>query len=221
MASKLNAKLVDAAGAHKGDLELDSEVFVHAANAAVVYEAVRYQLLKKRAGTHSCLTKGEMKGGGKKPWKQKGTGRARSGSNTSPVWVGGAVAHGPKPRSYENRTMKRTRRDALVGVISDKARNGGLFCFESLQAQKSKEFAALLNSLALTDKKVLFVTEADKSSDPKSSEVITARAARNVNGVKIVGALGLNTYDVINSDAVLLSKSLFEKIQQDLKQASR
>ena len=105
MSENVALNILDSKGAQKGKLELDPTVYGKGVRESVVYDTVRYQLLKRRAGTHSALSKGVMKGGNKKPWNQKGTGRARAGSNTSPVWVGGAVAHGPKPRDYTNRTM--------------------------------------------------------------------------------------------------------------------
>lgn len=219
MASKIAAKVFDSKGAENGQFDLDPELFVSSVNRAVVYDAVRYQLLKRRSGTHSCLTKGEMKGGGKKPWKQKGTGRARSGTNTSPVWVGGAVAHGPKTRSYENRTMKRTRRQSLAAVLADKARTGALLCFDSLEISRTREFAALLKTLNLSGKKVLLVAAEAPAKIAKTdcANTVAVRSGRNIPGLKVVGSKGLNTYDVVNSDAVLLPKEILSSFQDSLK----
>ena len=212
MTTKIKAKIFDASGVKGSDFDLDSDVFSKT-RSSVVYDAVRHQLLKRRAGTHSCLSKGVMKGGGKKPWKQKGTGRARAGSNTSPVWVGGAVAHGPKPRSYENRTMKRTLKQSLVTVLREKAVSGSLYCFENLQVSKTKEFTAVLKNIDLTAKKVLFIVDANSAA-----EMANVKAARNVAGVKVISSTGLNTYDVLNSDAVIVSKGLLQSVQENIKQ---
>jgi large subunit ribosomal protein L4 len=195
---------------------LDPVVYGKGVREAVVYDAVRYQLLKKRAGTHSTLTKGVMKGGTKKPWKQKGTGRARAGTNTSPIWVGGAIAHGPHPRKYVNRTMKRSRRQALAGVLRDKVISGEVFCFESIATSRTAEFSGLLKGLNLLGKKVLFISssEGDKK---ESANAKAARSARNVPGVRILDSKAVNTYDVLNSDVVVVTKATFEEVNNSLK----
>ena len=216
MSENIALNILDSKGATKGKLDLDPVVFGTGVREAIVYDSVRYQLLKKRAGTHSVLTKGTMKGGGKKPWKQKGTGRARAGSNTSPIWVGGGIAHGPKPRKYVNRTMKRARSQALAGVLREKVIAGQVFCFEDIATAKSSEFVALLQGLNILGKKVLFIGGADSATkDSVSSKAI--RSARNVKGVRTIIAQAVNTYDVINSDAVVVTKATLEEVNNTLK----
>ena len=224
MSESIALNILDSKGAQKSKLELDPVIFGKGVREAVVYDSVRYQLLKKRAGTHSTLTKGVMKGGTKKPWKQKGTGRARAGTNTSPIWVGGAVAHGPHPRKYVNRTMKRSRRQALAGVLREKVMSGSVYCFESISASKTSDFTGILKDLNILGKKVLFISNSEaaaKTGDKKPSEgVMTVRSARNIAGVKVLDAKALNTYDVLNSDAVVVSKAAFEAINDSLKTQS-
>lgn len=224
MSESIALNILDSKGAQKGKLELDPVIFGKGVREAVVYDSVRHQLLKKRAGTHSTLTKGVMKGGNKKPWKQKGTGRARAGSNTSPIWVGGAVAHGPHPRKYVNRTMKRSRRQALIGVLREKVISGSVYCFEAISASKTSEFSGLLKGLNILGKKVLYVSNSEangNTGDKKpSAGAMTAKSARNIVGVKVLDAKALNTYDVLNSDAVVVSQAAFEEINNSLKTQS-
>ena len=220
MSKNIALNILDSKGAQKEQLQLDPEIFGKGVREGVVYDSVRYQLLKKRAGTHSTLSKGVMKGGNKKPWKQKGTGRARAGSNTSPIWVGGAVAHGPKPRDYTNRTMKRARSQALAGVLREKAIAGNLFCFDSIATSRSAEFSALLEGINLLGKKVLFIAGSE-SIKKDTACAKTLRSARNLSGVRTIMAQAINTYDVLNSDAVVVTKATFEEVNNSLKSRAK
>lgn len=215
MSKQIALHILDAKGAKKGDLKVDDRIFGKSTSQGVVYDTVRYQLLKKRAGTHSVLTKGTMKGGGKKPWKQKGTGRARAGTNTSPLWVGGGVAHGPKPHKYVKRTMKRLRRQSLAAVLREKMLEGNFLCFENLGAERTSDFVSLLDKVKLGGRKVLLVAANETSS---SKEL---RAARNIKGLKIINATAVNTYDVLNSDAVVATQASFEQLQSALSSSAK
>lgn len=216
MSERIALNILDSKGSPKGDMELDPVVFGKGVREAVVYDTVRYQLLKKRAGTHSTLTKSTMKGGGKKPWKQKGTGRARAGSSTSPIWVGGAVAHGPHPRDYTNRTMKRARRQALAGVLREKVLAGGVFCFEQIDTAKTSEFSKLLSGIKVLGKKILYISGA-QADQKDSGDAKAVRSARNIAGVRVLSTKAVNTYDVLNSDALVVSKATFEELKESLK----
>lgn len=220
MSKNIALNILDSKGNSKGQFDLDPVIFGKGVREAVVYDTVRHQLLKKRAGTHSTLTKGEMKGGTKKPWKQKGTGRARAGTNTSPIWVGGAVAHGPHPRKYVNRTNRRSKSQSLAGVIREKIVAGNLFCLEEISTAKSREFSAILKGLNILGKKVLFISGSD-STNKDSASAKAVNSARNVEGVQTLLAQAVNTYDVLNSDAVVISKATMEEVNNSLKSRAK
>ena len=152
MADKLTAELYSADGAVKGSIDLNPDIFGIEPNQAVMHQVVTAQLAAARAGTHSTKTRSEVRGGGRKPWRQKGLGRARHGSIRSPQWVGGGVAHGPKPRDYSQRTPKKMKRLALRSALSARAADGQVKVvetFDTWEAPKTKSAIALLDAMGV------------------------------------------------------------------------
>jgi large subunit ribosomal protein L4 len=187
------------AGTKDGTVELPSELFDAPANIALMHQVVIAQLAARRQGTHSTKTRAEVSGGGKKPYRQKGTGRARQGSTRAPQFAGGGISHGPKPRDYSQRTPKKMIAAALRGALSDRARNERILAITELiegQTPSTKTVKAFL--AALTDyKKVLVVIGRSDETGRKS--------VRNLQGVHVIAPDQLNTYDVLNADAVIFS----------------
>lgn len=194
-------KVVNMQGQEVGTVDLDAAVFSAPVNQSLVHQVVRWQRAKKRAGTHQALTRSMMKGGGKKPWRQKGTGRARAGSGISPVWVGGAVVHGPQPRDYTFRLPKRTRRQALAAVLSEKVSQQKLVIVDELAVPsgKTRDFASSLKSWGVDGKKALLVV------DPAAET--TRRSSANIADLRTLAVEGLNVYDVLNSDVMIVSRN--------------
>jgi large subunit ribosomal protein L4 len=194
------------AGADAGDASLRGDVFGVEVNKNLVQQTVRWQRAKRRAGTHATITRGEMRGGGKKPWKQKGTGRARAGSIVSSLWVGGAIVFGPQPRDYEFRLSKRTRKVALASALSQKVAENNLLIVDGLEGidGKTKSFAKIAKELGFENKKVLLII-ADGAE--KASESALWRSARNVESVKPCAVEGVNVYDVLNSNVIVTNKA--------------
>lgn len=192
------------AGTTDGSVELPAELFDVEANIALMHQVVTAQLAAKRQGTHSTKTRGEVSGGGKKPYRQKGTGRARQGSTRAPQFTGGGVVHGPQPRDYSQRTPKKMIAAALRGALSDRARNGRIHAVTELvegQTPSTKGAKAFLSSLlserAAANHKVLIVIgRADETS---------VRSVRNLPGIHIISPDQLNTYDVLKADDVVFS----------------
>ena len=190
-----------------GDIELSESIFNVEMNAGLVHQAVVMQLASQRQGTHSTKTRAEVRGGGRKPWRQKGTGRARVGSRRSPLWRGGGIIFGPKPRSYAFSMPRKQRRLALKCVLSDKVKSGDLIVLDDLnfEAPKTKQFVKLLNDFNV-EKKALFITL-------EMIENVT-RSANNIQGVKTIGALNLNVYDILNHDKLFITKDAIAKIEE-------
>ena len=197
----------DMTGAAKGELELNEAVFGVEMNAGLVHQAVVRQLASQRLGTHKVKNRAEVRGGGRKPWRQKGTGRARAGSRRSPLWRSGGVIFGPTPRSYAFTMPRKQRRLALKCVLSDKVRSGDLIVLEELdfEAPKTKQMVKLLSDFKI-ESKALFITE-----EPKEN---VERSSNNLQGVKALGALGLNVYDILNHEKLFLTKSAVTKIEE-------
>lgn len=188
------------AGDEVGTVRLDPELFDSDPNLAVMHQVVTAQLAAARSGTHSTLTRAEVAGGGAKPWRQKGSGRARQGSSRSPHWRGGGVAMGPKPRSYRQRTPKKMVQLALRGALTDRARSGNVVVVESWDfAQPStRQARQALASLGL-ERRVLVVL--DRTDD------VAARSFRNLPQVDVLDPSQLNAYDVLCSDWVVFTRS--------------
>ena len=203
-------EVVTREGANSGKIDLPDDVFGVTAKRHVLYEAVRSYLTNQRQGTRSTKGRSEIKASGRKPWRQKGLGRARSGSAASPIWVGGGVAHGPKPYSYRWRLPKKTRRLALRAALSMKAREGDLRIVESLDVgePKTKLAVDLMKSLGVGDRKCLFVL-------PVKVENMV-RATNNIQGVKTAVAKDVNAYDVLDTDVVVIDKEAVAKIVEVL-----
>ena len=197
-------------GAQTGEIELNDSVFGVEVNEAVMHQAVVMQLANQRLGTAATKTRAMVSGGGKKPWRQKGTGRARAGSNTSPVWVGGGIVFGPQPRSYKFSMPRKARRLAIKSALSAKVAAGELLVMEDIAVQepKTKTVVSMLDSLKVGDDKALIITAAVDENVEKSS--------RNIPGVKNITSQGLNVYDILYHDKVLVTKDAVSKIEEVL-----
>jgi large subunit ribosomal protein L4 len=183
-----------------GKINMNDDLFGMAARQGVIHEAVVNYLANQRQGTHATKTKGLVRGGGKKPWKQKHTGRARSGSIRSPLWRGGGIIFGPQPRDYSYKLPKKVRRLALMSAVYEKLSNGEVVVIDSLSLEKprTKEIVSILKNLALDSKSVLIVL-------PEKDDAIVL-SARNIPGVRVMRAMDLNVYDVVASRAVVMTK---------------
>ncbi len=200
MADKIEIKVYDTKGAEAGSRELSSDIFGIRVRPGLVHEVIRWQRARWRAGTHAVQTRAEASGGGKKPWRQKGLGKARAGSNTSPVWVGGGVAHGPKPRDYDFSLNKKFKKKVLCGVLSSRVKDGKCLAFQGMgiEAPKTKAALNLFTKVGINGKKTLVIfSESDK---------VGAMSARNLERVKVLTATGVNTYDVVNSEYVVFTE---------------
>lgn len=209
--SALHYKVLNTKGKEVGKLDLDPEVFGGDVNESLVHDVVRWQLNCRRAGTHSTLNKSKMIGGGRKPWAQKGTGRARAGSNDSPLWVGGAVIFGPQPRSYASRITKRTRRQALISVLTHKVATGAFIVIDELKVPKgkTKNFVEIQKSLGVQDGGSVFVMSEAKDE--------VRRSTSNVQKVLTLGADGVNVYDLLRHKHLVCTKDGVEALVKRLK----
>ena len=196
-------------GTTNGEIELNSEIFGIEPNKNVVFDAVIMQRASLRQGTHAVKNRSAVSGGGRKPWRQKGTGRARQGSIRSPQWRGGGIVFGPTPRSYSYKLPKKVRRLAIKSVLSQKVLDNKLVVVEALQfdAPKTKEFAQVLSNLNV-DTKVLVVVE--------SSNDFALLAARNIPNVTIVDETDVTVLDVVNNDKLLITKAALSKVEEGL-----
>ena len=192
------------AGAKSGSVELPAEVFDVQVNVPLIHQVVVAQLAAARQGTHDTKNRGEVRGGGKKPYKQKGTGRARQGSTRAPQFTGGGVVHGPTPRSYDQRTPKKMKAAALRGALSDRARNGRVHVLSSVvEGETPSTKSAKATLAALTDRRnVLVVVERE--------DVLGWKSLRNLAGVHLLVVDQLNTYDVLCSDDVVFTAGALE-----------
>lgn len=197
------------AGVQTGEMELNDSVFGVEVNEAVMRQAVLRQLANERLGTHATKTRGLVRGGGRKPWKQKGTGRARVGSTRSPLWVGGGTVFGPQPRSYEQKMPRKARRLAVKSALSDKVNTNKLFVLDEivLAAPKTKEVVKVVDNFKFSGEKVLFITDGDE---------VMARCARNLQGVKSVSTENMNIFDLLHYTKLFITKSAVAKIEEVL-----
>jgi large subunit ribosomal protein L4 len=193
-----SVKVLDVAGKAKGEVELDEAVFGIQPNVPVMHQVVTAQLAARRSGTQSTKTRSEVRGGGRKPYKQKGTGNARQGSIRAPHWKGGGVALGPKPRSYAQRTPKKMVRLALHSALSDRAAEGKVLVLDSWgwETPKTKDALAALKALSIDGRALVVV---------QRSEVAVARSFRNLQHVQVIEVGELNAYDVLCSDVVVFT----------------
>ncbi|BBB91360.1 MAG TPA: 50S ribosomal protein L4 [Methylomusa anaerophila] len=200
----------DITGVQTGEMELNDNVFGVEINEAVVHQAVVMQLASQRLGTHATKTRGVVRGGGRKPWRQKGTGRARSGSTRSPVWVGGGTVFGPQPRSYKFSMPRKVRRLAIKSALTAKVNAGQLLVVEDINfaEPKTKNVVKMLDGFQAQDDKALIITAEANENVEKSS--------RNIPGVKTINSLGLNVYDLLHHNKVLVTKDAVAKIEEVL-----
>ncbi len=191
-----------------GELSLKDDIFGVEVRGDVLHEVVTWQRACRRSGCACTKTRGEVSGGGRKPWRQKGTGRARSGSNRSPVWKGGGTTFGPRPRSYAYTLPKKVRRLALKMALSSKLSHGQLVVLDSYphSAPKTKDFVAVLKNFAMN--KVLLVS-------PEENRALEL-SARNVPGVQVMLAAGLNVYDILKYDHLVLFSPVVSAIEERL-----
>jgi large subunit ribosomal protein L4 len=201
------ANVFNMAGQQVGEIELSETVFGIEPNEVVVHEVVKNHLANCRQGTQSALTRAEVSGGGIKPWRQKGTGRARQGSIRAPQWTHGGVVFAPKPRDYSYTINKKVKRLALKSVLSDKAQNGAIIVVDSLEMAepKTKTFAGFLSAAGVQGKAVV-ITEGLKANVVKS--------ARNIPGVITTPANILSVYDIINAKALVIDKAALAVIEE-------
>lgn len=202
--------LYNIAGQAAGEIELNDGVFGVEYNEAVIHQAVVRQMANERLGTHATKTRGLVRGGGKKPWKQKGTGRARVGSIRSPLWVGGGTVFGPLPRSHAKDMPRKARQLAVKSALSEKLRAGEIIVVDAIQfeAPKTKDVVKMLAAFDVAGK-ALIVDGGEKSAN-------TVLSARNIPGVKAYAPSGLNIYDLAHYTKLFLTKDAVEKIEEVL-----
>jgi large subunit ribosomal protein L4 len=204
----MNARIFAADGTEKGTATLPDALFGQQVNEHLLHLAVKRHLGNQRQGTAKVKTRGEVSGGGKKPWRQKGTGRARSGSNTSPLWPGGGRAFGPKPRDYRTDLPKAQRRKALASALSLRAGEQAVTVLESLafDAPRTRDMAATLAKLGLAGRRTLLVLgQADEN---------VIRSCRNIPALRTTLAHQLNPYDLLECDAVLLTRDGLARVEE-------
>lgn len=201
-------KIVNMAGAEVGSMNLADNVFACEVNGAVLHAAVKAYLGNQRQGTQSTLTRTEVSGGGKKPWRQKGTGRARQGSTRSPQWTHGGVALGPKPRLYKSKLNKKVRRIAMTSALSSKVAGGEMIVVDAIAATefKTKTMVSMLSAIGAADKKTLVVLPAVDEKVQKSLS--------NIPGVKVTLANTLCVYDILNCNAFVIAKDAVAKLEE-------
>lgn len=202
--------LYNTAGAAAGEIELNDSVFGVEYNEAVIHQAVVRQMANERLGTHATKTRGLVRGGGRKPWKQKGTGRARVGSIRSPLWVGGGTVFGPTPRSHAKDMTRKARQLAVKSALSEKLRANELIVVDAINfdAPKTKEVVKFLAAFNV-DGKALIV-------DGGAASENTVLSARNIPGVKAYAPSGLNIYDIVHYTKLFLTQDAVKKIEEVL-----
>ena len=194
-----------------GEITLDETVFGIEVNNSLVHEMVKYQLAKRQAGTHKTKTRAEVKATGKKPWRQKGTGRARAGSLTRPIDVGGGIAHGPKVRSHAVEMPKKKRQAAMRSILSAKAKEGKLIILDDAKAQshKTKPMAQALSALGLEQSGLIV--------GGQEIEANFARATSNIPRIDVLPSQGANVYDILRRDVLILTKQAVADLTEKLK----
>lgn len=204
----MKAKLYTIDGKEKGDIKLNPKIFGIKTNKNLVHQAIVAFLANRRLGLAHTKTRGEVRGGGKKPWKQKGTGRARHGSIRSPLWRGGGVTFGPRnDRNYSQKINKKMKRKAMFMVLSDKAAAGQIAVLESLDLKeaKTKKIKALFNNLAVDRSALVLIEKMDKK---------TVAAVRNLPKTEIMTANSLNVYDALNAKRIVMTEKALAEIEK-------
>ena len=202
-----NVKVVDMAGKEVGEITLSDVIFGAEVNGAALHAAVRAYLMNQRQGTQSTLTRTEVSGGGKKPWRQKGTGRARQGSTRAPQWTHGGVALGPKPRDYRLAMNKKTKRAALYSALSAKVAEGNLIVVDDIKCEgyKTKTMVAMLNALGAEKKSLIVLPEINAT---------VIKSCANIQGVVTTLYNTINVYDILNAEKFIVSKAAVEKLEE-------
>ncbi len=205
-----NVNVYNQTGAQVGTMELNDSVFGVEINEALVHQVVVAQLNNARQGTKSTLTRTEVRGGGIKPWRQKGTGRARQGSIRAPQWTGGGVVFAPKPRDFSQKVNKKAKRNALVCALSGKVAEGNLVVVDEIKltAAKTKEMVAVMKALGVEKRALLVVTENDAA---------VVRATANIPTVATLNNALINVYDVVANEKLVITKAAIEKIEEAYK----
>ena len=200
---------LDANGVKMADISLDEAVFGATAPSQLLHDVIKMQLANRRQGTAATRTRGEVRGGGKKPWKQKGTGRARAGTSRSPLWRGGGTVFGPKPRSYSYMVPRQVRATALRAALSEKVRASQFMVLDSLSLDEpsTKAFKALLERLGVAGR-VLIVTDQARRDDA------TAKSCRNLPYVTFIPTQGLNVYDILRHDTLIMTKGAVSVVEE-------
>jgi large subunit ribosomal protein L4 len=198
--------LYNISGEQIGELTLKDEIFGVEVHESVLHDAVVMQLAGRRLGTHDTKTRSEVRGGGRKPWRQKGTGRARHGTTRSPIWRGGGIVFGPHPRDYGYSLPKKVRRLALKSALSVKVNTGDILVLDELKLEqpKTKEMARILNNLNVDDA-LLVTAEKDESVE---------KSARNIPNIKPLVATGLNVYDILAYDKLVMTRDAVAKVEE-------
>ena len=202
-----NATILDMTGKKVGDMSLSDAIFGIEPNAAVMHAAVVNYLANQRQGTQSTLTRSEVSGGGRKPWRQKGTGHARQGSIRATQWIHGGIALGPKPRDYYYTLNKKVKRLALKSALSDKAANESLIILDELKLDgfKTRTVVDCLKAIGANGKTLLVL---------EGTEQYAVKSAANIPGVKTAGVNTINTYDIVNADTLVIVKNAALKIEE-------
>ena len=203
----LKTNVYDMSGKLVGEIELSEAVFGITPNTAAVHDAVKNHLANKRQGTQSALTRAEVSGGGRKPWRQKGTGRARQGSTRAPQWTHGGIVFAPKPRSYSFGLNKKAKRLALKSVLSAKVAESALVVIDAIKmdAPKTAEFAKFLAAVGCNTKTLVVTAEADMN---------VVKSGRNIPGCEVTFANVLNVYDVLNATKLVVDKAALTTIEE-------
>ena len=202
-----NMKVVNMAGKEVGTIELSEKVFGRKVNEAVLHTAVRAFLMNQRQGTQSTLTRSEVSGGGRKPWKQKGTGHARQGSTRSPQWTHGGIALGPKPRSYRIELNKGIKRAALFSALSSKVAGGEMIVVDNITATeyKTKDMVKMLAAVGAAKKTLVVLPEVNN---------FVIKSCANIEGVKTTQWNTINVYDILNCDTLIVAQGAVAKIEE-------
>ena len=203
----MKVKVYDMLGNEAGEMELSDSIFAAQINVPLMHEMVKNYLANQRHGTQSTLTRSEVSGGGKKPWRQKGTGRARQGSTRSPQWTHGGIALGPKPRKYRYSVNKKAKRVAMKSALSAKVAEGNLIVLDTLAFDeiKTKNMVNVLKALNVTEKALVVMPAPD---------AVVIKSARNIEGVKTACVNTLNVYDIVKHDKFVITKEAVNKVEE-------
>lgn len=196
-------------GDKKGTITLSDEVFSVKYNASVVHQALVRQMANARRGTASTKTRGEVSGGGRKPWRQKGTGRARHGSIRSPLWKGGGVTFGPKPRDYSKKMPRKMRRMAIKCVLSDKVENQKMIAMDGItfSEPKTKKFVEMMGNLKLDNTVLFVISERDRAVE---------KSASNLKGIKVITLDSINIKDILHFDRLVMTSDAINRVEEVL-----